>query len=166
MYEARSWASRRYPERRGQLNEYLFEEDERLCMPIPRTRKVSHDTEYTRDGAETGPSELLTSQASPIPKNSKAPKTPLRIDTTAANSPSTDLHVATNTATPLTNDFKKPGSAGLRSISSLFKSRTSTDKSPVNGSVVVVGPKSPEDLREETKERKVRVAVSNLIGQN
>ncbi|RMZ92266.1 hypothetical protein DV736_g477, partial [Chaetothyriales sp. CBS 134916] len=74
--------------------------------------------------------DVRTSQASPAPKNSRTPKTPLRIDTKAANSPTTNNHAGTRTATPLTDDTsKKSESASVRSFSNLFKSRSTTDRS-------------------------------------
>ena len=136
--------------------EWIATEEERAARQVAEAkRKASQGTNQ----------EVLTSQASPIPKNSKTPKTPLRIDTKAANSPTTDIHAATKTATPLTDEIsRKSGSAGIRSLSNLFKSRSSSDRLSLSSSAQEA--LSPEEKREESLARKVGVATSTSRRSN
>ncbi|RMD43104.1 hypothetical protein DV735_g1996, partial [Chaetothyriales sp. CBS 134920] len=92
---------------------------------------------------DTSPRE---NQASPVLKNNKTPKTPLRIDTKAANNPAANGRTA------------KPESATVRSFSSIFKARSATPKSST--SLFFPEKISIEERQEQPRERYLRTVTN------
>lgn len=96
---------------------------------IGRKKRAFMPTKKSSENDEADIFDILA-EGSPAASFRKTPQTPykLSIDTSA---PSVDMRVATNTSTPVTDDFERrnKSSSGLRSFSELFKARSgSSDK--------------------------------------
>ena len=133
-YQIKQWTADKYLRDRGMLPE-----QNETKSPL---KKIIAFDKKSPEKEETSIFEALA-EGSPAPPSAKrkTPQTPRR-DTLSSTAPS-DLRIATSTGTPVSDEFDKK-SGGIRSLSNLFKSRSSTDTSkPSNASTVTIS--SPVD---------------------
>ena len=143
-YQIKQWTADKYLRDRGMLPEQSPESKKSIKDILPFDRK-SPDKEKTNihEALNEGSVVPATSEATSerkVPQTPQTPRTPRR--DTIATTASSASRIASSIRTTVTDDFDKK-TGGLRSLSNLFKPRSSTETKPSTSTLKISSPLDP-----------------------